>query len=217
MSKSSASSGGTWVTINGVHILIGASGKIEKGPAKFIGSTVADMKNSSKSPIDKDLRKKIQSASKPKNQSGKSENSNASNSEGKTNKSASKQESKYPSGITTTAQKRAYTRAINSGKTTSEATKIAKGKSHSEVRSEAKKQRESANMEWKKPFAFTETYRSGDYTISKDPSPYGGYVLQKLTPNPNFSYHHSDISLGKFRSLDDAKKAAVAHKNKNKK
>jgi len=33
--------------------------------------------------------------------------------------------SKYPSGITTTAQKRAYTRAINSGKSSSEAKKIA--------------------------------------------------------------------------------------------
>lgn len=34
---------GTWVTLNGVHVLIGASGKIEKGPAKFIGSTVEDL------------------------------------------------------------------------------------------------------------------------------------------------------------------------------
>ena len=33
---------------------------------------------------------------------------------------------KYPTGIETTAQKRAYTKAINSGKSTSEATKIAK-------------------------------------------------------------------------------------------
>lgn len=47
MAKSSASAGGNWVTINGVHVLIGANGKIEKGPAKFIGSTVADMKGGS--------------------------------------------------------------------------------------------------------------------------------------------------------------------------
>ena len=33
-----------WVTINGVHVLIGAGGKITKGPAKFIGSTVDDLK-----------------------------------------------------------------------------------------------------------------------------------------------------------------------------
>lgn len=36
---------GNWVTINGVHVLIGANGKIIKGPAKFIGSTVDDLKN----------------------------------------------------------------------------------------------------------------------------------------------------------------------------
>lgn len=35
---------GNWVTINGVHVLIGANGKITKGPAKFVGSTVNDLK-----------------------------------------------------------------------------------------------------------------------------------------------------------------------------
>lgn len=37
------SNGGNWVTLNGVHVLIGANGKIIKGPAKFIGSTVEDL------------------------------------------------------------------------------------------------------------------------------------------------------------------------------
>ncbi len=43
-SKKSSSSDGRWVTINGVHVFIGASGKITKGPAKFIGSKVDDLK-----------------------------------------------------------------------------------------------------------------------------------------------------------------------------
>ena len=47
-SKSSkGSAGGNWVTINGVHVLIGANGKIAKGPAKFIGSTLNDLPGSS--------------------------------------------------------------------------------------------------------------------------------------------------------------------------
>lgn len=32
-----------WVTLNGVHVLIGANGKITKGPAKFIGSSIEDL------------------------------------------------------------------------------------------------------------------------------------------------------------------------------
>ena len=52
---------GNWVTINGVHVLIGGNGKIVKGPAKFIGSTIADMKNVGKSTADKkaELKKKL--------------------------------------------------------------------------------------------------------------------------------------------------------------
>ena len=42
-------SAGRWVTINGCHVFIGASGKITKGPAKFIGSTVEDLSGSKKS------------------------------------------------------------------------------------------------------------------------------------------------------------------------
>ena len=38
---------GSWVTINGTHVLIGASGKIVKGPAKFIGSTIEEISNKS--------------------------------------------------------------------------------------------------------------------------------------------------------------------------
>ena len=56
-----ASSGGDhWVTINGTHVLIGDSGKIKKGPDKFIGSTVAEMKkatNTSKSSTSKTTKK----------------------------------------------------------------------------------------------------------------------------------------------------------------
>ena len=33
------SSTGNWVTINGVHVLIGATGKVEKGPKNLIGKT----------------------------------------------------------------------------------------------------------------------------------------------------------------------------------
>ena len=33
------SSDGNWVTINGVHVLIGATGKVEKGPKNLIGKT----------------------------------------------------------------------------------------------------------------------------------------------------------------------------------
>lgn len=40
MSKSS--SGGNWVTINGVHVLIGGSGTIIKGPASLVGKTYKD-------------------------------------------------------------------------------------------------------------------------------------------------------------------------------
>ena len=40
---SKSSGDGNWVTINGVHVLIGANGKITKGPAKFIGSRVEDL------------------------------------------------------------------------------------------------------------------------------------------------------------------------------
>lgn len=36
-----------WVTINGVHVLIGGSGRIEKGPAKWIGSKASDLQKSS--------------------------------------------------------------------------------------------------------------------------------------------------------------------------
>ena len=40
------SSDGNWVTINGVHVLIGGDGKtIMKGPAKFVGKTVNEIKN----------------------------------------------------------------------------------------------------------------------------------------------------------------------------
>ena len=42
-----SSSGGNWVTINGVHVLI-ENGKITKGPAKFIGSTLNDLPSSGK-------------------------------------------------------------------------------------------------------------------------------------------------------------------------
>ena len=37
-------SDGNWVTINGVHVLIGGSGEVEKGPANFIGKTVDEIK-----------------------------------------------------------------------------------------------------------------------------------------------------------------------------
>lgn len=47
MASKASSGGGNWVTINGVHVLIGANGKITKGPAKFIGSTVNDLPGSS--------------------------------------------------------------------------------------------------------------------------------------------------------------------------
>lgn len=52
---------GNWVTINGTHVLIGGNGKIMKGPAKFIGSTVEDMKSAGKSTEDKkaELKKKL--------------------------------------------------------------------------------------------------------------------------------------------------------------
>lgn len=75
MAKSSSSSGGNWVTINGVHILIGANGKIEKGPAKFIGSTVDDMKKSGKSTADRkaELQKKKEAKSKNTSTSTKKE------------------------------------------------------------------------------------------------------------------------------------------------
>lgn len=42
-----------WVTINGVHVFIDNSGKISKGPAKFIGSTVNDLPSSGKSAADR--------------------------------------------------------------------------------------------------------------------------------------------------------------------
>ena len=43
MASKTSSSVGSWVTINGVHVLIGANGKITKGPARFIGSKVEDL------------------------------------------------------------------------------------------------------------------------------------------------------------------------------
>lgn len=231
---------GNWVTINGVHVLIGGNGKIVKGPAKFIGSTVADMKNVGKSASDRkeELKKRLSEKSgassksskeakktgdtpKEKEVSGKSSKNiptdsffdrdnlasvdnevletahyyklmgltsskdldstdletltgvaidyekgpidietgksvpievanaradyvlnkfdeivngrlNKSTSTSSQNKTESKSsDSKYPSGIETTAQKRAYTRAINSGMSSSEAKDSALGKATS--------------------------------------------------------------------------------------
>ena len=216
---------GSWVTINGTHVLIGASGKIVKGPAKFIGSTVEEIKSADKSSIndskvsskatksnptgmtlkergeairkvkdkyqnadsstinrDLEKNKKIMQSSEIGTekytkarinvlalQNLKSDRNNSSmtteqkvgfmssntlvHSGGnpskplinpakvsgtiqqkrfsETAKSVSSNtsgSSKYPSGITTTAQKRAYTRAINSGKSASEAKASALGK-----------------------------------------------------------------------------------------
>ena len=68
MASKSSSAGGNWVTINGVHVLIGANGKITKGPAKFIGSTVDDLKGSKKSVAERkaELQKKKQQSSTSK-------------------------------------------------------------------------------------------------------------------------------------------------------
>ena len=47
MAAKKSSKGGNWVTINGVHVLI-ENGKITKGPAKFIGSSLSDLPSSGK-------------------------------------------------------------------------------------------------------------------------------------------------------------------------
>lgn len=53
-----------WVTINGVHVFIDNSGKISKGPAKFIGSTVNDLPSSGKSAADRKAELKAKYGSK---------------------------------------------------------------------------------------------------------------------------------------------------------
>lgn len=63
-----------WVTINGVHVYISNLGKIKKGPAKFIGSTLDDLKGSNKSTADKkaELQKKYSKKSEGKTSTGSS-------------------------------------------------------------------------------------------------------------------------------------------------
>ena len=238
---------GNWVTINGTHVLIGGNGKIIKGPAKFIGSTVEEMKSASKSSINdskvsskatksnptgmtlkergeairkvkdkyqnadsstinKDLEKnkKIMQSSEIGTekytkarinvlalQNLKSDRNNSSmtteqkvgfmssntlvHSGGnpskplinpakvsgtiqqkrfsETAKSVSSNtsgSSKYPSGITTTAQKRAYTRAINSGMTSSEAKKSALGGTSAKTKSSSDGFKKLTNSQIKK-------------------------------------------------------------------
>ena len=49
-----------WVTINGVHVFIDNSGKISKGPAKFIGSSLSDLPSSGGKQSQADLKSRLQ-------------------------------------------------------------------------------------------------------------------------------------------------------------
>ena len=63
MAAKKSSKGGNWVTINGVHVLI-ENGKITKGPAKFIGSTLNDLPSGNSANKDA-LKSKYSGKSKP--------------------------------------------------------------------------------------------------------------------------------------------------------
>lgn len=76
-----------WVTINGVHVFIDNSGKISKGPAKFIGSSLSDLPSSGNSAADRkaELRAKYgdkKSGAKTESSSDSRSDSNESESTG---------------------------------------------------------------------------------------------------------------------------------------
>lgn len=54
--------GGNWVTIKGVHVLIGGNGTVSKGPSKFIGKTIDEIREGG-STTDKSTDKKSSSSS----------------------------------------------------------------------------------------------------------------------------------------------------------
>ena len=235
---------GNWVTINGTHVLIGGNGKIIKGPAKFIGSTIEEMskESSDKRPrVDgynpnnptglsrkeriskiRDLEKKFSKLSDEEVSKQLESNKNTMNTsvlgskeyvqarlntqallsikEDRRNSSLTREDivkiagdavreqskptrtyprmasptaqkhvddfykpdtvgaraktgsapKKYPSGITTPAQKRAYTRAINSGMTSSEAKKSALGGTSAKTKSSSDGFKKLTNSQIKK-------------------------------------------------------------------
>lgn len=85
-------------------------------------------------------------------------------------------------------------------------------RSNSVMSSPRKASAKPKEMKWDKPFNFTEMYRSGNYIISKNPN--GSWHLEIATPNPSFSYNHTNNHLGNFDSLERAKRWASDHKNK---
>ena len=77
MAKKSVATGGAvgnWVTINGAHVLIGANGKIAKGPAKYIGSTLADLGGKSSTSKSKSTKKTTPKKTTPKKETPKKAN-----------------------------------------------------------------------------------------------------------------------------------------------
>lgn len=81
-----------WVTIKGVHVYIGPSGRIDKGPAKFIGSRPEDLgvktpsKNSTKGASSKSTGGSKSTTKKSTKKTGGSSTKKTSSSEGSTSK-----------------------------------------------------------------------------------------------------------------------------------
>ena len=85
-----------WVTINGVHVFIDNSGKISKGPAKFIGSTVNDLPSSGKSAADRKAELKAKYGDKKSGAKTEPESSPDSPKSGETMRDFLSRVSKYP-------------------------------------------------------------------------------------------------------------------------
>lgn len=101
-----------WVTINGVHVFIGPKGKITKGPAKFIGSTVNDISKPKKSVAERkeQLKKKYDD---------KVSGSKASGSKSKTTTKSTKSSSSTKSGGSSATNKGSKTSSPAKKATTS--------------------------------------------------------------------------------------------------
>ena len=87
-----------WVTINGVHVYISNLGKIKKGPAKFIGSTIDDLKGQKMSADKKaELQKKYgkKTSEKPSERKSKDDSKESKTKDKSPNDTAKMQEKEH--------------------------------------------------------------------------------------------------------------------------